>query len=408
MKNQKILIFGFFPYPGNSGSTARTHNLGQGLAFHGKEVIYLPILPSHVKIPENSVENKKINYLRLNSISTKGGKRKGFFSKPIRWLRIYWAAIKAHKTIFWMLLTLQVDSLIVYGSNFSLLFPSIIACRLFRVPAILDIVELRIHKSRWEQPKFPLNIDLLVGENILPRIASGTVIIARKLSEKSAINKKNPLLIPALESWDGPMREPQERLPRGKLINLCYLGSLLPRDDPKTLFTIVSLLIANDYRLKLYVFGNYKNNKFGREWQQYCLQDKDLRDSVRFMGFIPRELLESNEVFFDTDAFILPRRNVETEQYSFPTRLVEFLRYGKPVIVSAVGDIPYYLTPDEAVLISPNDSEDAVNSIISALNDNERWTKFGHNGQLKGKEVFDRNKYGKLLIDYIQEIRRAV
>jgi glycosyltransferase involved in cell wall biosynthesis len=404
MRESSILIFGFFPYPGNSASTARTHNLGQGLVNNGKKVLFVPLLPSDSFTTQNKF--KKTNFLSLNSVGSKKRKSQKSNSKLFFWLSIYWAALKAQFVILWLLVSGQIDTLIVYGSNFSLIASAMIFCRIFKVPVVLDVVEQRVHNSRWEQPKFPLGIDLYFGEAILPKLATGVIIIAKKLNEIAAIKAKDPLLIPAIESWEGELPKLSVQRREGKLINLFYLGALLPRDDPESLFAIVLELCSNKYLVNLDVFGNYENNKFGREWKIYCQNNKELNDAVNFMGYFQIDNIESHkEAFHSASAFILTRRNVEMEQFSFPTRLVEFLRYGKPVIASSVGDIPDYLTNEDAILIPPHDPVGAANSIIRSYSDHKRWRLIGRNGQIKGKKVFNRNTHARNLVEYISTIR---
>ena len=56
------------------------------------------------------------------------------------------------------------------------------------------------------------------------------------------------------------------------------------------------------------------------------------------------------------DGILLTRRDARTEALSFPTRLVEHLRHGRPVFVSDVGDVSHYLRDgQDVVLLDPRD-----------------------------------------------------
>ena len=98
---------------------------------------------------------------------------------------------------------------------------------------------------------------------------------------------------------------------------------------------------------------------------------------------------------------MLTRRNARTEKLSFPTRLVEYLRYGRPVLVSDVGDVSRYLRDGrEAVLLDPENPFKIAEAMAGLILRNDRGAEIGRRGREAGARAFDRKKHAARLLEF--------
>ncbi len=91
---------------------------------------------------------------------------------------------------------------------------------------------------------------------------------------------------------------------------------------------------------------------------------------------------------------MLTRRDARAEVLSFPTRLVEYLRVGRPVFVSDVGDVSRYLRDGEdAVLLHPRDPRRVAAAIAAVAVRADRGAALGRRGREAGARAFDRRTH---------------
>jgi len=83
-----------------------------------------------------------------------------------------------------------------------------------------------------------------------------------------------------------------------------------------------------------------------------------------------------------------------TNLAAFPTRLPEYLSTGRPVLTTAVPDVPLYLTPDlHAKIVKPDSVNAIAEGLIELWNEPAKAKAMGILGQKRGAEVFDYRPY---------------
>jgi len=185
---------------------------------------------------------------------------------------------------------------------------------------------------------------------------------------------------------------------------LLYVGSLTSRDSPSILFDAMRILVRRHLSIQLNIIGRYESISEGRHFTYIAQNDPLLRDVVTFLGEISDQELQRH--LRCADGLILTRRNAQTEIYSFPTRLVEYLKVGIPVFVSRVGDIPLYLRHMiDAMLISPDDPESIADSVVQLVNYPARAKTIGLQGRSRGQECFNRQIYANRIIEFAKELK---
>jgi len=87
------------------------------------------------------------------------------------------------------------------------------------------------------------------------------------------------------------------------------------------------------------------------------------------------------------DVLLLPRAAGEFSEAGFPNKLGEYLASGRPVVVTAVGDIPRYLTDGvSAALVVPDDIQSFADAVVEVLVDQDLGDRLG----AAGREVAER------------------
>jgi glycosyltransferase involved in cell wall biosynthesis len=210
------------------------------------------------------------------------------------------------------------------------------------------------------------------------------------------------LVMPALESW--PVQAPAPPTGRREF-RLAYVGALQPRDAPDLLFEAMRHVGEGSPAVKLDVIGQYDGTERGALFRRLCEADAGLRGRVRFVGTLGDGALR--EHLASADGLVLTRRDARAEALSFPTRLVEHLRCGRPVFVSDVGDVSLYLRDgQDAVLLHPNDPGRVASAIASVAARADRGAAIGQSGREAGARAFDRRVHAARLLDFASGLRR--
>jgi glycosyltransferase involved in cell wall biosynthesis len=210
------------------------------------------------------------------------------------------------------------------------------------------------------------------------------------------------LVVPSIEAWPSP---PPVQPTGNAEFRLAYVGALRERDAPDLLFDAMRVLAQRRASVVLDVIGHYDGTPEGRRFRAACEADGMLRPQVRFRGTLSDRDLHG--ALAGADGLLLTRRDARTEELSFPTRLVEYLRHGRPVFVSNVGDVACYLRDGlEAVLLHPRDPLRAAQAVADVAARPDRGAAIGLEGREAGARCFDRATHAARLLAFASRLRR--
>jgi glycosyltransferase involved in cell wall biosynthesis len=154
------------------------------------------------------------------------------------------------------------------------------------------------------------------------------------------------------------------------------------------------------------IVGSAGKSGTALEARQAVDSDPQLRDHVRFWGRVSDA--EVQERLIDSDALLFSRRSGRQAQAAFPTRLPEFLITGRPVISSAVGDIPEFLEDGrDAILVQPDNAASLASGIERLMREPDRGRRIGLNGFRKCHEHFHARSRGRETSAFLEEVCRA-
>jgi glycosyltransferase involved in cell wall biosynthesis len=409
-----VVIVGNFWFPRGTASAARIRNLALGLRECGARVHVITMAP-HPPLdaaPGRGVRHHEgISYeSAAPTVAEVDGWRDGAKTIPrlrrrlrdkVRWFAgLYGATPRVMRLLKARIACRECDLVVAYDRSALRMTPVARLCRATSVTSVLDVTEISEHLGGGR-----FNViywDSVAGTRATPRLFDGVTLITSGLE---SLYRKNgcsrTMVLPAIEAWPA-LAFPA---PTGSAaFRLTYVGALESRDAPELLFDAMGFLARRRTPVTLDVVGHYEGTARGDQLRQRCAGDAELAEVVRFMGSLgDREL---SDHLSSSDGLILPRRLAATEELAFPTRLVEYLRYGRPVFLSAVGDAARYLEGGrEVVFLDPTNPARAAAAIAGVALSPDRGAEIGRRGRAAGARAFDRARHGARLLQFAAELR---
>jgi len=400
------IIAGHFHFPSGGAPAARIRNLALGLQECGVDVHVIAMAPPTGPFqgsrmagsPPITYENvalfanKQSN--QPNPIDTAG--------RRLRWMvGLYGAVFPAMRRLQQRIHSHECDLFVGYGRNTVLLAPMVHLCRRHNVPTVLDVTEIPEQFSGWGGRLNPGYWDTQLGTNWLPQRFDTLSVITYGLQERyTRLGCQRTLVIPSIEGWaDLPAIQP---LPANTQFRLIYVGALIERDAPELLFAALRLLRERGVQVSVDMVGRYATNAQGRHRADQVRSDPVLHSCVNLLGAVSDEELMA--YLRNADGLVLMRRDAPTEVNAFPTRLVEYLKQGRPVFVSDVGDIGRYLRHRiDAILLSPSDACHVADAIQEVVESSDRGFALGIQGRERGEAVFERRVHVRRLLDFVAQ-----
>ncbi len=136
------------------------------------------------------------------------------------------------------------------------------------------------------------------------------------------------------------------------------------------------------------------------------IQDLGLTDRVELAGRVGRDDLFT--LLRGARILMLPRATAPFSQAGLPTKVGEYLATGRPVVVTAVGDLPLYLTDGvDAYFAKSDDPEVFGERLRDALLRPEEASEIGRRGRETARQRFDPATHGARILVFIADLRRS-
>ena len=256
----------------------------------------------------------------------------------------------------------DIEALICYNYQAIALMKLILYCKRKKVKIISDCTEWLSTNEMNIAFKFIKKLDTSLRMCYLHRHLDGLIVISRYL-EKYYSDCKNVIRIPPLvdfseEKWKLEITT----ISTDNKIRLVYAGNPGKHKDK------LNLLIDCFYKLKDQ--PNYEFKIIGITKEQYLyfypehinIIDK-MRERIFFLGRISH--VESLEYVKNADFTIFLRDNTRTTQAGFPTKFIESLSCGTPVITNFSSDLAeYMLNGINSLSIDIFDLQDQIKKIL--------------------------------------------
>lgn len=192
---------------------------------------------------------------------------------------------------------------------------------------------------------------------------SGAVVISNTLASILSAADIPHMLMPALIDADEftltPPLTASSDTPR--IVYTGYLND--PKDGVGFLLEAFSVLIHQGVSARLLLIGDSRADVV-RTFRARA-SALGLGSAVEFVGKLDRSGLRT--ALFDAWALVLPRPDTAQNRANMPTKLVEYLASGRPVVATDVGVVGDLLTSDMDCLIVPPDSPQEFAAAIKYL-----------------------------------------
>ena len=178
-------------------------------------------------------------------------------------------------------------------------------------------------------------------------------------------------------------------------LSLVYVGSVGLAQGVDTLIAAVEPLATAGVILHI-VGEGFDHDRLARE-----VADRGLQH-IRFAGAVPA--VDVPGVLAAADAILVMLRPGLLNRHSLPTKLVEGLAAGRPVVVSADGDAAEIVDAARAGVSSAAGDPDALRRAIMTLLDPSIRKKMGTNARRLAVEKYDRTGSVGVLSGYLEQI----
>lgn len=292
----------------------------------------------------------------------------------------------------------RFDRIIIVSNSLLLIWPVACVAKFSHIPVLQEKSEFPFVMMK---KGFLNRIYAKLYINTTYRIFDGMIVMTKPLIDffKNYVNKDCKL-------FEMPMTVDTERFdiePQKNSIGnyFAYCGNLSNRKDG-----IINLLdsfveVERKYSdVKLVLIG-------GTNDQDYLLQLKRRVDvnglkNVVFYGKVSRDEMPS--LLKNARGLLLARPSNLQSSGGFPTKLGEYLSTGKPVVVTAVGDIPLYLNETNSFIVPPDNIEAFSSAMLTVLDNYEKALLIGKKGRELALSVFNAKVQAIRLESYLHSL----
>lgn len=249
--------------------------------------------------------------------------------------------------------------------------------------------EARLHGAGWlADPVSPLYTRLLLGQ--LHR-AQGTTVTTHWLRERYG------------GLWVPHTRDREEFSPEGPVDRggagegqsvVLFLGTVRPHKGLELLLRAWRRL--DPAAAELHIVGTPPDSKHLAPLRELALP------SVRFEGNLPFARVADR--LRGADLVCLPQLDMPAAQGQLPTKLVEAMGCGVPVVGSEVGDLPFWLGEGAGELVPPGDEAALAAALGRLLEDPARRAELGAAGRERFLSMGSREAVRPRLVERVESL----
>lgn len=383
--NLHLVLMSIAGFPKGTGATARLYTYACGFLRLGviPHIICLTA-PSDANTPcEGEFDGIRYTYLQ----KYKSGKQ----NRLVLIVNI----LTSLPALFHILIRLyrsgKLDAILYYSpEHFPYVITAWLAARATRVPFIGERTEHPFTGQGFRQK----TIGRRVFESFVYRLFDGYIVISQYLFRyvqprlrRGAWLEKVPIIVDGDTYKDAAKAIFAEKI-------VAYCGSI--GSDLEPLIMAFSLATKFDQEWSLMIIGDTMQAR--RKSLDALIAQCDLTGRVIFTGPIGRK--EMPTTLARADIMVLPRASGLFSTAGFPTKLGEYLATGRPVIVTATGDIPNYLTDAVNAYLVPPDDVDAFATKLRLVMQNPSDAELvGKRGQETAKQQFDYLYWCRIILE---------
>ncbi|PHQ16523.1 glycosyltransferase [Marinobacter profundi] len=272
---------------------------------------------------------------------------------------MYFSAGK--NTISWLdSLERKPDAIILYSGYSPYLIRLLPWARKNNVKLIFDVVEWYDPPnwlSRFMSPYF-LNIELAMRFFI--KKCDGLIVISEYLKKYYAHQVKNIIKVPPTANL--ACGDVVERDSSDNAVKFVYAGTPGKKDALSSIILAILRAGASGQNVELHIAGVSRNN-LGDFIPVSGFSQSEIDKVIKCHGILSHR--DTISLVRSSDYSIILRPNIRSVQAGFPTKFVESMAVGTPVIANLTSDLGVYLKDGVNGLICPNFDVESLVKVIA-------------------------------------------
>lgn len=285
---------------------------------------------------------------------------------------------------------------IVYSVHVPFMMIGYIISRIYNVNYIAiwtDPPSMKYERESFLKSKFR-NAEFFISK-ILMKKASKVIALTKYLAEDFAANKPYLVIEGIIDERDINLNIKQnEEL---DIIKVVYTGSLEKRYGIKNIVEGFRLISDNYIILEIYGRGDYEE-----ELKKVCSENK----KIRYKGFVPNDEILAIQREAD---FLINARSAEDQyvKYSFPSKTLEYMLSGTPLITTMLPGIPEDYK-DYVLVLNDNEPRTICEMLQKVINIDKQER---YNIGLKALEFAKTKNYinqGRKILNFLDDLNEEV
>lgn|GEM_PF-468126 len=291
------------------------------------------------------------------------------------------------------------DAILVYGTSLGYLLRLIRLARRLNVPLVIDAVEW-YKSSHLPGGRFgPFALANAISMWLIARRSSGLIVVSRYLEHHFTRQGVPTLRVPPL--FVPRMDQSHVDLPDHP-VSLCYVGTP-GRKDRRTVQNLVLVcreLGLDESELRIDIVGVDKSVAAALIGPDAAAAID--HPSLRFHGRV--SAAEAREVVAHSHFSVLQREVDRYTQAGFPSKVVESLILGTPVIANLTSDLSEYLSDGENAKVLADASTAALTQAVSSIT-SAPYDYDSNAIAATARDRFSAEKYGESLHGFLVSLR---
>ena len=392
-KKRWIAYVGPFLFPWGQPGSRRVCGIARSFADAGYDVI-VGSGGAELSLPALLDEGEalgSITYLGLGEVSLQ---RLSLVDKLLQLM--HWGA----RTVAWLDSQSNKPSyIVVYGGNAQYMFRLLPWCRRNNVPLIVDVVEWYDASHMTGGFFGPSHISAKIAMHYYYPKCDGIIAISSYLAEYYSQRGCTVITVPpTLDIKNHRLIFHDESVDQSRL-TLVYAGTPGKKDLLANIICGIAQIDPNGERVQLLVMGP------SLEQVKQLLHGSNPPAFVQVLGRIPQTEVAEN--IRQSDFSILLREPLRFAQAGFPTKFVESMANGTPVMANLTSDLGRYLHDGVEGLVCRDHSASAFAETLqrALLLTAKQRQEMRYAAHKQAENSFDFRNYIDSLSDFLNEVR---
>lgn len=296
----------------------------------------------------------------------------------------------------------ELDTDIVIGYTYLSIVGSFLVkkCKEVEVPIIFDLVENFNYKMHYLLNGVNIQQQMFYSKYL--KLSSGVICITPSWSEWA--NRKRLPNINISSFFPSTALKFEHTVNPKDELEIVFMGNLIGRELIIRIFSAIKICKNKGLIINMKIIGS---NKMGyRQWPAffYLKFFSKISKQVTFLGFL--EDSDRDAALSKADVFVLLRKDDKESLYSFPTRVPEYLSFGKPLILSRSNYLSSIFEHHKNIFfISKDNKAEDLSEELYFIYHNKRFAKsIGYASYEKASLVFSSSVFGERLSNFLFSI----